>query len=311
MAGSRKDHGFGRIPPLMSGVRVLVNPTAGRGAGRRSLDRLRRWAVHTGADVVVSSGPEDLTAQARRAAADGIERLVVAGGDGTQHLAVRGLAGSECALAVVPLGSGNDLASGLGVPRDLDVALDRALEGEIGAIDLGRVDAPGGPVHFAIYCGVGFDSEVTRVANEKVRFVRGPLIYPWAVLRTLAGFVPPTLHVTHDEGEFHRRAMFATAANGPSFGGGMRIAPDAVMDDGLFDLVLVDAVPKLRLLQIFPKVYRGLHLGRPEVHVVRTRSLHLSVDRPMVLYGDGEPLAPIPEDGLRITVEPGALRVVR
>ncbi len=294
----------------MDVLRFLVNPTAGRGAGRRSLNHLRRWAVRTGGDVVVSTGPNDLTAQARRAAEDGVQRLVVAGGDGTQHFAVRGLAGTSCALAVVPLGSGNDLALSLGVSREMEEALERAVEGEIRSIDLGRVAGPEGPIHFAIYCGVGFDSEVTRVANEQVRFVRGPLIYPWAVLKTLVRFSPPTLHVVHDEGEYHRRAMFATAANGPSFGGGMKIAPHAEMDDGLFDLVLVDSVPKLRLLRIFPQVYRGRHLSRPEVTVVRTRSLHLSVDRPMVLYGDGEALTPIPEDGLRITVEPGALRVV-
>lgn len=294
----------------MDSLRFLVNPTAGRGAGRRSLDRLRRWAVRTGGDVIVSTGSNDLTAQARRAAEDGVERLVVAGGDGTQHFAVRGLAGTPCALAVVPLGSGNDLAASLHVPREMEDALERAVEAEIRSIDLGRVAGPGGPIHFAIYCGVGFDSEVTRVANEQVRFVRGPLIYPWAVLKTLVGFTPPTLHVTHDEGEFHRRAMFATASNGPSFGGGMKIAPHALMDDGLFDLVLVDAVPKLRLLRIFPQVYKGHHLSRPEVTVVRTRSLHLSVDRPMVLYGDGEALVPIPEEGLEISVEPGALRVV-
>lgn len=294
----------------MDSLRFLVNPVAGRGAGRRNLDRLRRWAVRTGGDVVLSEGPRDLTDQARRAAEDGVERLVVAGGDGTQHFAVRGLAGSPCALAVVPLGSGNDLGLSLDVPRKLEDALERAVEGEVRSIDLGRVDAPDGPIHFAIYCGVGFDSEVTRVANEQVRFVRGPLIYPWAVLKTLVGFTPPTLRVTHDEGEYHRRAMFATAANGPTFGGGMRIAPDARMDDGLFDLVLVDTVSKLRLLRIFPQVYRGRHLDQPEVTVVRTRRLHLAVDRPMVLYGDGEALTPIPEDGLEITVEPAALRVV-
>ena len=295
---------------LMDSVRCLVNPSAGRGAGAKSLDRLRRWAERTGGEVEISTGPEDLESQARRAAEDGVERLVVVGGDGTQHFAVQGLVGTSCALAVVPLGSGNDLAMSLGIPKDLEDALEHAVEGEIRSIDVGRVDAPEGPVYFAMYCGVGFDSEVTRVANEEVRFVRGSLIYPWAVVKTLVGFSPPRLRVTHDEGTWHRRAMFATAANGPSFGGGMKIAPNAEMDDGLFDLVLVDAVPKLRLLRIFPQVYRGRHLSRPEVTVVRTRSLHLSVDRPMVLYGDGEALVPIPEEGLRVTIDPGALRVV-
>src|SRR6187549_2177450 len=155
----------------MGGIRFLVNPSSGRGTGKAHLDRLRVLASRHGAGLVVSRKVEDLAVQARRAAEDGVERLLVAGGDGTMHHVAQGLAGTDCALGVIPLGSGNDLAGTLGIPPDLEVAVKRALEGEVRRIDLARV----GEIWCIGYAGVGFDSEVTRFANE-TKILRGPLI---------------------------------------------------------------------------------------------------------------------------------------
>ncbi|HSF43643.1 MAG TPA: acylglycerol kinase family protein, partial [Thermoanaerobaculia bacterium] len=123
----------------MGGVRFLVNPASGRGTGASHLDRIRVLASRAEAGLVVSRKVEDLAAYARRAAEDGIERLLVAGGDGTMHHAAQGLAGTSCALGVIPLGTGNDLAATLGVPPDMDAAVKRALDGEARSIDLARV----------------------------------------------------------------------------------------------------------------------------------------------------------------------------
>ena len=174
-----------------SSVRFLVNPAAGRGTGKSHLDRIRVLASRYGAGLVVSRKVSDLAAQAFRAAEDGVERLLVAGGDGTMHHAAQGLAGTECALGVIPLGSGNDLAGTLGIPPDLEVAVKRALEGEIRRIDLLRV----GETFSLSYAGVGFDSEVTRYANE-VKVLRGPLIYFYSVIHTLITFEPPRMKVS-------------------------------------------------------------------------------------------------------------------
>src|SRR6185295_1899959 len=287
-------------------IRFLVNPSSGRGAGARHLDRLRILASRYDAGLAVSRTASDLPMQAYRAAQDGVERLIVVGGDGTMHFALQGLAGSECALGVVPLGSGNDLAGSLGVPAKLDEAVERAISGPIRKIDLIRV----GPMYSVSYLGVGFDSEVTRTANQ-VKHLRGPLIYIWAVIKTLATFQPPHLRVEHDGGIFEGKAMFAVAANLPRFGGGMRIAPDARIDDGLLDLVIVREVSKAGLLRVFPKVYGGKHVGHPAVEILRTRRAVLSVDRPMHLYGGGEPVRPMaPGDRVELEVLPGALAVV-
>ena len=289
-----------------SSVRFLVNPAAGRGTGKSHLDRIRVLASRYGAGLVVSRKVSDLAAQAFRAAEDGVERLLVAGGDGTMHHAAQGLAGTECALGVIPLGSGNDLAGTLGIPPDLEVAVKRALEGEIRRIDLLRV----GETFSLSYAGVGFDSEVTRYANE-VKVLRGPLIYFYSVIHTLITFEPPRMKVVYDGGTFEGKVMFTVVNNLPRFGGGMRIAPDAQIDDGLLDLVIVREVPKPVLLSIFPKVYSGKHVGHPAVTIVRTRRAEITIDRAMTLYGGGEPLRPVEADEpVVVEVVPGGLRVV-
>jgi diacylglycerol kinase (ATP) len=293
------------VPPA-GPVRFLLNPRAGRGAGAAHLDRLRVLASRAGAGFAVSRSAADLAEQARRAVADGVERLLVAGGDGTMHHAAQGLAGTACALGVIPLGSGNDLAGTLGVPRDLDRAVERALSGGLRRIDLVRV----GEIRSIGYAGVGFDGDVTRRADE-VRRLRGPLVYAWAVLRTLLDFQPPILRVEHDAGRFEGRAMFAVVSNLPRFGGGMRIAPGAEIDDGLLDLVIVRGISRIALLRVFPKVYAGRHAGHPAVEIVRTRRAEITLDREMTMYGGGEPLRSIAA-GETVVVEvlPGELTVV-
>jgi len=290
-------------------VRFLVNPKAGRGLSAASFDLLRKLASRAGAGFVVSRNAADLGEQARRAAEDGIERLLVAGGDGTMHHAIQGLAGigdSSCALGVIPVGTGNDLSGTLKIPPDVEVAVQRALTGKIRPIDLIRV----GDTYSASYLGVGFDSETTEFANQ-VKILKGPLIYPYSVIHTLASFVPPSMRIVHDEGVFEGRVMFANLANLPRFGGGMQIAPQAKIDDGMLDLVVVKEISRRALLAVFPKVYAGRHVGHPAVLFHRTRRVEITIDRPMTLYGGGEPVRPMAAgEPVAAEVVPGGLRVV-
>lgn len=288
-------------------VRFLVNPKAGRGLSAASFDNLRKLASRAGAGFVVSRSAADLGEQARRAAEDGVERLLVAGGDGTMHHAIQGLANTPCALGVVPVGTGNDLSGTLKIPPDLDVAVQRALAGTIRPIDLIRT----GEAWSASYLGVGFDSETTEFANQ-VKILRGPLIYPYSVIHTLATFQPPAMRVVHDEGVFEGRVMFVTLASLPRFGGGMQIAPQAQIDDGLLDLVIVKEISRRALLAVFPKVYSGKHVGHPACLFFRTRRAEITVvDRPMTLYGGGEPVRPMAAgEPVAAEVAPGSLSVV-
>ncbi len=311
-------------------VRFLINPAAGpRSHRRRRLEHLAELARSAGIEPETTESGLDLARRARAAAGDGIERVLVAGGDGSVHHAVQGLAGSATALGVVPAGTGNDFAAAIGAPREAGAAVRRALEVPVRRIDLGRAwRAPGGTrearagdpgpagdppsspaVWFSTYAGVGFDSEVASRAHQRRRFLSGRVIYVWAVLRTLADFRPPVVTVEHDGGRFHGPAMFVTLANGPAFGGGMRIAPAAENDDGVLDLVIVKAIPRLTLLAVFPKVYAGRHVGHPAVEFVRTRRARFALDREMTAYADGEPMLPAGPEGIELEVVPGALAV--
>lgn len=291
----------------LTNVRFLLNPAAGRGAAVSRLARLRLLAEKAGAGMVVSRSAADLVEQARRAVADGVERLVAAGGDGTMHQVAQGLAGSGCALGVVPLGTGNDLAGTLGVPSDFDQAVGLAMTGEVRRIDLVRV----GETVCVGYAGVGFDSEVARFAGERVKRLRGPLVYVYAVLHTIVTFQPPLMRVVHDGGVFAGRAMFTVAANLPRFGGGMRIAPQAEIDDGWLDLVIVAAVSRAVLLALLPRVYSGGHVRHPAVTIVRTRRAEITIDRPMTMYGGGEPVRSLAAgEPCLVEIAPAALAVV-
>ncbi|MCZ6507900.1 MAG: YegS/Rv2252/BmrU family lipid kinase, partial [Acidobacteria bacterium] len=237
---------------------------------------------------------------------DGVERLVVVGGDGTAHQAIQELAGKRTALAVLPLGSGNDLAAILGMPVDLGSAIDIALTAPIRSMDLGRV----GERYFALYCGIGFDGEVSRIYNEKVRWVRGTAGYVWAAIRATMSFEAPTLTLEHEHGRIERPMMLAMAANAPRCGGGMRTAPMASIDDGAFELIILDAVPRRAILGLLGKVLRGTHLGHPRVHHQTVTSLRVASDRRLWVYGDGEPLVEVGAEPVEIEMHPRALRVV-
>ena len=288
--------------------RVLLNPSAGRGAGARARPLLSALAASAGLTLEETDGADDLRERAARAAAEGCERLLVAGGDGTWHHAARGLAGSGTALAPLPAGTGNDLARVLGYPlRDPASAFRAALDGELARIDLGEVEG-------RIFCGVagaGLDGAVADRARRRAPRLRGPAVYVWATLATLAGYRTPRAVLDADGERIEGEVFLVAFANTPSFGGGMRIAPAADPADGRLDLVLVRRIAKLRLLLLFPRVYLGRHLRHPAVTHRRAAAVRLAFDRPQKVAGDGEDLGEAGPGGVRIGVRPRALAVVR
>ena len=239
--------------------RLLLNPLAARGRSRSRIDALLH-EEHVELREIAS--PAAMAAEARLAATEGLDRVLVAGGDGAIHHAIRGLAGTDCALGVVPVGTGNDLARALGVPRDPLDAGRLALRTASRPIDLGRIDG----LPFACVLGAGLDSEVNRRLRA-FRRLPAKLAYAAATLRALASFVPRTIEIDADSTRFDGPVVLAAFANAPWFGGGMRIAPAARLDDGALDLVVVRPLPLRTRVRLFPRVYRG----RPIDQRVSTR----------------------------------------
>lgn len=284
---------------------TIVNPVAGHGKTKRHLAELpqllRRYDLSD--EVVVSQSAHHVQEVAKQAAQNQYDLVIVCGGDGTLHYAINGLYGSQTALGILPMGSGNDLAGALGIPANLESACSILKNGRTRSIDLGDT----GDCVYACVAGVGFDSAVVKRANQRSFWLRGPLIYSYAVFQTLLTFRPKRLRLTHDAGVFDDDVMFAVVGNTMRYGGGMRIVPLADPEDGLLDVCIVRRISRWTLLKSFPSVFRGGHIANPYVVMFRSRCVSLESDEPLELFGDGEYLENTPS---QIRVVAQALRVV-
>lgn len=285
-------------------IALLTNPTAGKGRGSRSAAIALPRLQEAGFRVRQLAGRDGDEARdlAARAVADGLETLVVCGGDGMVHLAVQVLASTPTALGIIPGGTGNDVARYLGIPRnDPQAAADVVVGSRVRMIDLAKA----GPTYFVTVLASGFDSRVNERANA-MRWPRGQMRYTLATLAELRVFEP--LSYTLDiDGEVRRLdAMLVAVGNGPSFGGGLRIAEGAEIDDGLLDVVVIKPMSKPELVRVYPKLYTGGHVTHPQYEHHRCRSITIAAPG-IVAYADGERLGALP---LTVDVVPNALRVV-
>ena len=288
-------------------VRVLLNPSAGRGRGARLGPQIAQLAARSALVLEESKSAADLSERAARAAAEGVDRLLVVGGDGTWHHVANALAGSPTALAPIPLGTGNDLARELGYPLDPVAAFAAALAGRVERLDLGKI----GDRFFCGVAGVGFDAAVAEYARTRIRRLRGPAVYAWATIASLASFQPPRARIRGNGLRFDGEVFFVAFANTSHYGGGMRIAPGADPTDGRLELVIVRRVSKLRLLAVFPRVYRGTHVGHPAVAISSVSEVSVELDSPQAINADGEGVGRSGTGPLRVCAVPRALAVVR
>ena len=283
---------------------LIVNPSAGGGRAGRALADVRAALTRLGLEHHVET-----TRTLGHAGELGVEAVgagetaVAFGGDGLVGAVAGAIKHSDGVLGVLPGGRGNDFARTLGIPLQPVAACDVLAAGAIRSLDLGAV----GERTFIGIASCGFDSEANRIANE-TRVVRGNLVYAYAALRALAGWRPATFSVTLDGGAPRTFTGYTVAAaNSKAYGGGMLLAPDASLEDGLLELVLVEHVPKLRFLRLLPTVFRGEHVRQPSVHVARGAEVEISADRAFTMYADGDPIAELPAT---VRALAGAVRVM-
>lgn len=262
-----------------------------------------------------TTGPGHAIGLARDAALRGMQRVIVAGGDGAIHEAVNGLLKAPLApdgatgpaLGVIPLGTGNDFAKLVGVYRlPPEVAAGRMMLAEPTRFDVGH----SGTEYFDNMLGVGFDAETVRHAN-RIKRLRGLLVYLAAIYRTFVTFKPPLLEITSREHRESGEMMMTAVCIGRSSGGGFYLAPQADPADGLLDVCLIRRVGLMTFLKSVPKVMRGTHTNLNEVTLFRSTSVTIrSRDgRPLVVHLDGE-LRELGLDEITVTIEPKKLRVL-
>ncbi|SFQ55590.1 diacylglycerol kinase (ATP) [Amycolatopsis arida] len=286
---------------------LAVHPDSGRGAAARIAgtvaDRLRAGVDRL--DLLVANTVAESRELMAGAHADGLDVLVVLGGDGAAHQAVQFCAATGVTLGLVPSGTGNDLARALNVPADpltaVDAAVDALRHGRRRRIDLGQV---GGSWFGTVLCA-GFDACVTERAN-RLRWPAGPRRYDVAILAELAGFRarPVVVHTAGDRLELD--ATLVAAGNTAWYGGGVPICPDAQADDGLLDVTVVGRASRRELLRMLPSLRGGRHVDHPAVRTLRARELHL-VGPDWPVFADGEPLGRLPST---VRCVPGALTVL-
>ena len=288
-------------------VCLIVNPSAGGGKAGRVLPSVLAALQGHGFRVRAELTRDlDHARELARGASLAGETVVCLSGDGMVGAVADTLREvPDALLGVLPGGRGNDLARVLGIPADPVQACDTVAAGFSRRLDLGEV---GGQAFVGI-ASVGFDSEANRIANEAPAWLGG-LVYAYGALRALLSWRPARFEIELDPpGERHSFTAYTVGAcNSKTYGGGMRAAPDALLDDGLLDVVVLESVSKIRfLMRILPKVFSGTHVHEPNVKVFRAREIYVNAERPFTMYADGDPIGELP---VLVRAVSGAVRVL-
>jgi diacylglycerol kinase (ATP) len=292
---------------------VLANPTAGRGRHRGLLPQLldRLAAGERPVRLLDARTPEQAQAACHAAVADGAGALVAVGGDGTVHLALQAVAGTGVPFGPVPAGTGNDFAADTGYPADplaaVEVITEAVRSGRSRPVDLARMTGPDGAQRwYGAVLAAGFDAIVNERAN-RMRWPRGPRRYDLAILVELAR-LRPRRYTLRLDGEPHELdAVLVAVGNCASYGGGMRICPDADPTDGLLDVVVGGRFDRRTLIRVKPRIYQGTHVRHPLVRSYRARTVELTAEG-ITTYADGERALDLP---VTITAVPGAVRLLQ
>ncbi|MEV5708406.1 YegS/Rv2252/BmrU family lipid kinase [Actinoallomurus sp. NPDC052274] len=291
----------------MRSFTAVVNPAAGGDAAARLIP-LARLLREAGAEMTVEySRSLEHAAELARTAADKGHTVIAAGGDGMVGGLAGALAGTDGVLGILPAGRGNDFARQLGLPEEPDRLAALLLEAEPRRIDAIEVTSPGGGsrvVAGSVYAGV---DSVANVHINRLTRLPGPLAYYLGPLRAIATWRPVSYRVTVD-GELHEeRGYTVVVANSGFYGYGLHIAPDAAVDDGLLDVVIIRHAPKRLFFAVMRELPRGTHVDRPVVEVLRGREVRVEADREIPYGADGELLGVLPATA---RVLPGALNVI-
>jgi len=306
MAAIDANRTIGCVP---NSLLVIVNPTAGGGRAARLLPWLHeRLAARPDARVEVTGRAGDAERLAASVAQSQPGRIVAVGGDGTVQEVVNGIMASEAigaSLGIVPVGSGNDLARSVGLPRDPAAAWTVAIGRGERSIDLMHATSGDGRERwFGSAGGIGFDAQVAAEMASRSGWQRGRAGYLLTTLSELRRFDNRSVELRMDGVVTTAQVLFVAVANGEYYGGGMRITPGARVDDGMLDLCIVGNISRLTALAQLANLYRGTHVNHPQVEVQRGRSVSITGDPATLVHLDGEPFG-----GLPVSVEVHAGRL--
>ena len=281
---------------------ILINPAAGRKVKPDVLENLvsKRFQEEREPYVIrVPSTPEDWVEEVRAAPENGFDKLLVAGGDGALNLALQGMDFAKNSLGILPYGSGNDIYRAFGIPANVKSALDNFFAGEE-RVDVGEAAGR----YFLNTAGCGLDTWTVEIKNRsKGWFARN---YLMLFLKIISALRPLSFEIEVDGNVIERRGYWAIAANNRYIGGGMKIAPDADMRDGLLDVLIIGDISKAEMVLRIPRIFSGTHVGLPKVEVIKGRRVIINCAEEIACALDGDLHSHVP---LEIKLHPGKLRL--
>lgn len=287
---------------------VVANPAAGHGRAGRLIGKvttgLHRLRVPH--EIRVSESGPDLERLARVAAEDGTRIVAALGGDGTASLVANGILGTGAALAVLPAGTGDDFAKAIGAGK-LGTAIELLANPKTVDLDVIEITTGAARRHFVNIAGAGFDSEVNETANAMTIKLGATGTYVAALVKTLSRYSPAAFAIQVDDERIELDAMLVEVGSGRWTGGGMKVLPSALMNDGLLDVCIVEALSKSAFLRAFPRVFLGSHTSHPKVRMRTGTRVQVEANRRVLVYADGELIGALPAI---FEVRPGALPVV-
>ena len=281
--------------PLRSAL--LINPKSGSGRGNRVAESFRDILCPN--EIYISQSVDHTTEIVKDLINRNFELVITAGGDGMVHSAIQNLAMSDVALLPLPGGTGNDFVRALNIPLNVR-NFDWLEKLRFTQVDLASTDTQ----YFCAILSSGFDSRVNERANL-LKWPKGRQKYNLAMIQELITFDSMPFHIIIDGTEYHRDAMLMAVANSTSYGGGMKICPNARLDDGLLDVLILNQVSKFEFIKVFPKVFKGTHIKHRKVELLRGAEIEIFADA--TAYADGEYLQPLP---VKISVAPKALKLL-
>lgn len=289
----------------MSNFKFIVNPVSGRGRGKKVAEWLLKKSVSAGIDynLEFTKYPD----HAREIAIESIkkyENIVSVGGDGTAQEVANGLYGSGKKFGIIPVGTGNDFIRSLAIPKNANAAFEILLNGKSRKIDIGKANGK----YFLNGIGIGFDAWAVEESN-KIKYLRGSLVYLVAILKTLTYFKPPVLKIQFDSEYVEQKFFMINIGNGKFMGGGFKLTPFAELNDALLDLNLVSELTKLQIVQNFIGVYSAKHIHLPQVRIAQAKKIFIETDTEFAAQADGE-LIGLQLKTLEIEIVPDAIEII-
>ena len=293
--------------PTTQDFLLIANPISGKGKSKVIAEKAHQQLSSNGrrGKLTLTTQRGDAHRLAQEAIQNGCRWLIACGGDGTIHEVVNAIAARpEVTLGLIPCGRGNDFAKALGIPKNPDQAIQVLLSGRPFQVDVGRI----GDFYFDTIVTCGYDAEVSRRATEANVPFSGTATYVYTAITTLFSYNTPAARIEGDFGVYEGNILLAATGITPHYGGGFKIVPDAVVNDGLLDVCIIEPVSRLTVLRMLIKLFWGGHTSHPAVSIQRTKSLTIQTDPPTLLYADGEKVGYTPatvelvERGLTVLV---------